>query len=51
MNIWHINHIIVRGSWNQNQQNNYKQKNRIMKQQEIYDIWTKFIEEYKEYFS
>ena len=30
---------------------NYKNKINIMKQQEIYDEWTKFIEEYKEYFS
>jgi hypothetical protein len=38
------------GSWIQNQQKNYKKKDRIMKEKEIYDEWTKFIEEYEEYF-
>ena len=38
------------GKWLQHQITNYKKKNQIMKQKEIYDEWTKFIDEYKEYF-
>jgi len=38
------------GLWIKTQQQNYKKKEYIMKQQEIHDEWTKFIEEYKEHF-
>ena len=40
------------GSWISHQQKNYEKKERIMKNKEIYDIWTDFINDnkYKEYF-
>jgi hypothetical protein len=38
------------GIWIVNQQKNYKKKDKIMKHSSIYDKWTNFIEEYKEYF-
>jgi len=38
------------GSWLSHQTNNYKNKKEIMKNKDIYDKWTKFIDEYKEYF-
>jgi len=39
------------GSWFRHQKNNYKNKTSIMKQTDIYDIWTEFINhpDYKEY--
>ncbi len=37
------------GSWINNQQNNYKIKIKIMAEPHIYNKWTEFIEEYKEY--
>jgi hypothetical protein len=30
------------------QEKNYKSKTQIMKEQDIYDVWTNFLEEYKE---
>jgi hypothetical protein len=36
--------------WINTQQKNYKKKDKIMKTKEIYDEWTKFVEEYAEYF-
>jgi hypothetical protein len=44
------NEIKQMGKWIQSQQQNYKKKKNIMKQKEIYDEWTKFMEEYGEYF-
>jgi len=38
------------GSWICAQLNNYKKKVNIMKNEEIYNSWTKFMTEYKEYF-
>jgi hypothetical protein len=40
------------GSWIQNQQTNYKTKEKIMKDDMIYNAWTDFINDikYKEYF-
>ena len=40
------------GSWISNQQINYKNKKEIMKNEEIYKVWTEFINsvKYKEYF-
>jgi acyl-coenzyme A thioesterase PaaI-like protein len=37
------------GSWLQNQKNNYKRKINCMIDEKIYNLWTTFIEEYKEY--
>ena len=37
------------GNWLSNQNTNYKNKRQGMKSQERYDIWTQFLEEYKEY--
>ena len=42
--------IKVIGTWIGTQQKNYKKKEKIMKNQEIYNIWTEFITEYQEYF-
>ena len=41
------------GSWISNQQTNYKKKIKIMKEQNIYDMWTQFItsEKYKMHFT
>jgi len=36
--------------WQSHQVTNYKNKDDIMKNPEIYKLWTNFIEEYKEYF-
>jgi hypothetical protein len=44
------NDIKVLGKWKSHQQTNYKKKVNIMKNKEIYDKWTIFIEKYKEYF-
>jgi superfamily II DNA or RNA helicase len=38
------------GEWISHQKHNYKKKTRIMSIDEIYNEWTDFIEEYKEYF-
>ena len=38
------------GAWISNQQNNYKNKINIMKNQEIYNNWTEFINKHTEYF-
>jgi hypothetical protein len=40
------------GVWIQHQQNNYKKKEHIMKNETIYDNWTEFINntKYKQYF-
>ena len=38
------------GTWLQTQKKNYKKKQDIMKEEEIYDIWTKFMVENQEYF-
>lgn len=38
------------GQWIDTQKRNYKIKKYIMKDPSIFDMWTKFIEEYKEYF-
>ena len=37
-------------SWINKQQQNYKDKEHIMKNEEIYNIWTQFMNDYKEYF-
>ena len=39
------------GKWISTQQKNYKVKEQIMKQEDIYKIWTQFIEEYQSYFA
>ena len=46
-------YIKILGSWISNQQTNYKSKEHIMKNLEIYDKWTEFItsEKYKNYFT
>jgi hypothetical protein len=36
-------------AWLQNQLTNYKNKTQIMSNEEIYNKWTEFVEEYKEY--
>ena len=38
------------GFWIKYQENNYKTKSNIMKSEEIYNKWTEFINNYKEYF-
>ncbi len=38
------------GKWGSNQRENYKKKEGIMGNPEIYNIWTEFTKEYKEYF-
>jgi len=38
------------GSWISKQQTNYKKKEEIMKNEEIYNKWTEFINNYKVYF-
>ena len=38
------------GSWCSSQQDNYKKCLQIMKNNDIYDKWTRFINKYKEYF-
>ena len=38
------------GSWLSNQQHHYKKNNSGMKDKIRYDIWTHFLEDYKEYF-
>jgi hypothetical protein len=38
------------GLWVINQKQNYQKKTQIMKDETIYNTWTKFIAEYKEYF-
>jgi superfamily II DNA or RNA helicase len=38
------------GQWIGQQQNNYKNKIRSMRDDEQYNLWTQFLEEYKEYF-
>ncbi len=38
------------GQWLVSQQTNYKKKDRSMKDEEKYNKWTKFLNEYKEYF-
>ena len=42
----------VLGSWISNQLTNYKKKTKIMKDEEIYNTWTEFIDndKYKQYF-
>jgi superfamily II DNA or RNA helicase len=42
--------IKVIGRWILHQKNNYKKRTQIMKNQEIYDLWTSFINEYEKYF-
>ena len=37
------------GNWLQHQKQNYKKKQQIMKEEDIYDIWTKFMDENQEY--
>ena len=37
-------------SWISNQQKNYKKKEQIMKNEEIFNEWTQFMNEYEEYF-
>jgi superfamily II DNA or RNA helicase len=37
-------------SWLSNQQHHYKKKTQCMRDEERYNIWTQFLEEYKEYF-
>jgi hypothetical protein len=41
------------GQWIGTQQTNYKKKDNIMKNEEIYDKWTDFIndDKYKKYFT
>jgi antitoxin component HigA of HigAB toxin-antitoxin module len=45
--------IKILGAWINNQQNNYKKKEKIIKNEEIYNFWTNFIndENYKAYFN
>ena len=38
-------------NWISSNKNNYKKCKKCMKNEEIYSLWTKFIEEYKEYFT
>jgi superfamily II DNA or RNA helicase len=38
------------GRWTRNQKKNYKNKTEGMKDEERYNLWTQFLEEYKEYF-
>ncbi len=38
------------GNWLTSQQSNYKKKVHSMKDEEQYNLWTQFLEEYKEYF-
>ena len=45
------NDVKFLGSWLQHQIKNYKIKKDGMKSQERYDIWTQFLEDYKEYFN
>jgi superfamily II DNA or RNA helicase len=40
----------ILGRWLSHQANNYKTKTHCMKDNEIYNHWTNFIEEYKQYF-
>jgi superfamily II DNA or RNA helicase len=42
--------IKILGNWIRSQQQNYKKKEQIMKNEEIYNSWTTFISEYQEYF-
>jgi hypothetical protein len=44
------NEIKKLAGWICDQQKNYAKKDRIMKKNEIYDIWTNFIDKYKQYF-
>ena len=44
------NDIKVMGSWISTQKKNYDKKQYIMKNQEIYDVWTEFVNEYEKYF-
>jgi len=44
------NKIKQLGYWISNQQNNYKNKEKIMLNEEIYNKWTVFINKYKKYF-
>jgi hypothetical protein len=39
------------GIWLSAQQQNYKKKNDIMKNEHIYDRWTKFLDDYSDYFA
>ena len=46
------NEIKILGAWISNQQKNYKNKKQIMKDENIYNLWTNFIndDKYKKYF-
>jgi hypothetical protein len=37
-------------SWIKHQITNYKKKTQIMSNEEIYNKWSEFVEEYKQYF-